>query len=562
MRRGRYTRAKAKVAAVEPAQPVSESVVVGISLSSQGYSVSKQVLGDSRLAELKRELTMTPMSSMAPGNGPGGGAPPVSFPLYRESSNKLYVPKHFGLTRFGAPKRCTLDEGQDIAAGVVFTGGMRAEQLAPANAWMDAAKDPKRMGGILSLPCGSGKTVIALWLVGQLRKRTLIVVHKDFLLQQWRERIAEFLPGASVGILKAQKLDVEGHDIVIASLQSLSMKEYDANVFAGFGMLIIDECHRVGTEVFSRALHKTNMRCSLGLSATVQRKDGMTKAFIHFLGDVLFRVKRREDDVRVLSHRYHDPDPSYSDECFVFGTQLNISRMINNVCGWEPRTRVIAGMIRAALAIPGRKVLVLSDRKSQLADLKRILEEPVSPGGVDDCAVNSDSDSDTVPVPRPPPKCGFYVGGMKPEALAQSERGDVVLATFAFASEGFDAKDLDTLVLASPKTDIEQSVGRILRKKADQRDRLPTIIDVVDDFSVFSRQGAKRRAFYRAHEYTLCSTLKDTLCAPPPRPPPTQPHTALSSPTPPSYSRNHRHGKNALCELSSFAFREDGDRPS
>ena len=469
--------------------PVRAPPTCGI--SARCYWASKDGLTERELADLRAELTMTPIDTGGMGPPAGGGGPPTQFPLYRESPSRLYVPKYFGLQRWGTPppERVTLGDGDDIPPERRrFTGRLRDEQLKPIEAYLDAARDRTRMGGILSLPCGFGKTVAALYILSALGKRAMVVVHKDFLLNQWKDRIAEFLPDVTVGLVKAKTVDVAGKDVVLASLQSLSMKDYDADLFAGVGVLVIDECHRVGTEVFSRALNKTNFRYSLGISATVQRKDGMTKAFVHFLGAVLFKGKRREDAVLVVQQGFFDADPAYSREVTIgFGmhgmAKPNISRMINNITEFPRRTAVLVDAVaRMLLSEPGRRVLVLSDRKAQLRDVQAGLEAR----GVD---------------------AGFYWGGMKREALAASEAKTVMCATFAYASEGMDVPGLDTLVLASPKSDIEQSVGRILRQKADARERTPLVYDIVDQFSLFERQGAKRAAFYRKHAYQIVDRL-------------------------------------------------------
>ena len=464
-----------------PTMPVpSKPGRAATSLSPRGYSVIKADLTAPELEALRKELTMVPKDTMGGGGGGGGSG---EFTVYRESANKIYVPKYFGLRRFGAPQRRTIPEGAPTT--LRFAGSMRPEQLQPASVFIEAARDPMRMGGILSLPCGAGKTVIALHIVATLGRKTLIVVHKDFLLNQWRERIAEFLPDAKIGLVKAQTIDVDNRDVVIASLQSLSMKEYDDDLFADVGLLVIDECHRVGTEVFSRALAKTNFRYSLGLSATVQRKDGMTKAFVHFLGDVLYKGKRREDTVDVVQHRFYDPDPRYSREEMIGIGKPNVSRMINNIAAFVPRTRLIVDTIGSMLrSEPGRKILVLSDRKAQLTEIKT---------GVEAVGITA----------------GYYWGGMKPAALAESETKTVMCATFAYAAEGMDVPHLDTLILASPKSDIEQSCGRILRQKAETRERTPLIFDVVDEFSLFQRQAVKRRAFYKKHAYKIVASIDD-----------------------------------------------------
>ena len=116
----------------------------------------------------------------------------------------------------------------------------------------------KKNGGIISVPCGWGKTIIALYLISKLKKKTIIVVHKEFLLNQWKQRIAEFLPDAKAGRIQGKVVDIENKDIVIGMLQSLSIKDYSDDVFSQFGFSIVDECHHIAAEVFSRSLPKIN----------------------------------------------------------------------------------------------------------------------------------------------------------------------------------------------------------------------------------------------------------------------------------------------------------------
>ena len=452
-------------------------------VSRRGYGIDKDAIGESEVVRLRKELTVSPNV----GVGAGNMGPQTKIMLYLESTKRLYVPKYYGLKHFGSPGVDKLDEGEDT--GVKFVGTLRPEQLKPVEAFMQAARNPNKGGGIINLSCGAGKTVIGLYIFALLGKKAMIVAHKDFLLDQWRERISQFLPGARVGLIKAKTLDVKDKDIVIASLQSLSMKEYPDEVFKGIGLVIIDEVHRTGTEVFSQALRKVQFKYSLGLSATVTRKDGMSKVFQWYIGDVVYRKKRQSDNVYVQALNFEDVNQAYCREELLWNGKPNISRMINNICDYTPRTRLIADVISELVSkgIRGdtkrRKVLVLSDRKAHLAAIQGALKDGVS--------------------------SGFYVGNMKAEELAKSETKDVILATYSFASEGFDAKDLDTLILATPKTDIEQSVGRILRQKEQDRANVPFVVDIIDGFSLFVRQGEKRRAFYKKLGFKFVGVADD-----------------------------------------------------
>ena len=98
---------------------------------------------------------------------------------------------------------------------------------------------------------------------------------------------------------------------------------------------------------------------------------------------------------------------------------------------------------------------------------------------------------------------GYYIGGMKPDQLRESQEKDIILATFSMASEGMDIPKLDTVILASPKSDVEQSIGRIFRKNECVRNYHPLIIDFQDNFSMFKNQCNKRLSLYRKMNFTI-----------------------------------------------------------
>eukprot|EP00798_Chlamydomonas_sp_ICE-L_P009327 gene9327-biopygen9226 len=395
---------------------------------------------------------------------------PVRFPLFRSSYTELILPKYYGLERFGVPDLSNSADYfhcDDAAGGggrVAFIGQLRPVQESVVSSFLERARDPKVAGGIITLPCGGGKTVVALKIASELACKTLIVVHKEFLLSQWRERIEQFMPYASVGLVKAGVTDTHGRDVVLASLQSLSMKSY-------------------------AALFKTTFRYSLGLSATPDRKDGMARAIVYHLGPPVpllqfdDSVSSNDRVVRVRVVRFSSDAREYAREEVIHRRVADgrmkaapcISRMITNVCDFEPRTAFVVELISDVLAsAPDRRVLVLSDRKSQLQHVHDLL---VAKG----IAV------------------GFYWGGMKPSELKASASRRVICATFPYAAEGVDIPELDTLVFASPKTDVVQSCGRITRFRPDAADTTnnPLVIDVVDTFAgIFVGQSRKRQRFY------------------------------------------------------------------
>jgi superfamily II DNA or RNA helicase len=94
---------------------------------------------------------------------------------------------------------------------------------------------------------------------------------------------------------------------------------------------------------------------------------------------------------------------------------------------------------------------------------------------------------------------------MKETALKESENKQVIIATYSMASEGLDIRTLNTLIMATPKTDIQQSVGRILREKHNQ----PIVVDIIDSHEPFKNQWKKRRAFYMKEKYKIMYTTSD-----------------------------------------------------
>jgi len=323
-------------------------------------------------------------------------------------------------------------------------------------------------------------TVMGIKLITLIKKKTLIIVHKGFLSDQWIERIKEFCPEAKIGLIQGQIIDIENKDIVIGMLQSLSMKEYPQDLFKSFGFLILDEVHHISSETFSRAMQKIVTKHSLGLSATMNRKDGLSFVFKMFLGDVVHKEKRDDGtEVLVKAIKYNNPDPEYNEVEYDFRGNVKFSTMISKVGEYNNRSEFILSVMKNELEKnPNQQILFLAHRKSLLTYMFKAIEY------------------------RNIASVGFYIGGMKERDLKESENKTIILATFQMAEEGLDIKTLSSLVLATPKTDIVQAVGRILRIKHEA----PLIIDIVDSHEIFEKQFNKRRAFYIKNKYKIIQT--------------------------------------------------------
>lgn len=423
-------------------------------LSRRGYAIRLDSKSPEELKRLKEQLTVTPDV-----NTDYGGT--TSYKVYQITQNYILIPRNY------LPCTNTLSDGQTIHVPFVGTLKDSTHQNEAVENVLSGLRD--RGSGILSLPTGYGKTTVALYLLSVIQQKTLIVVHKEFLMTQWAERIQQFLPNARVGKIQANVVDTEDKDIVLGMLQSLSKKQYEGSVFDGFGLTIIDETHHVCTRSFSKLFTQINTKYLLGLSATLERKDGLTHVLHWFLGPVLFQVERKQQrQVHVRKIVY---------KCDYFNAPFPVNRLrkpnlpeaITKITEIPERNQLIRNIV-VECASQHRKMLVLTDRRQHCMDLLELLQD-FNPG--------------------------LYIGGMKPNELKASEECDVILATYSLAHEGLDIPALDTLIMASPKSDIVQSVGRILRETLGKQNT-PYVADIVDAWGPFEYQYFKRCKYYKS----------------------------------------------------------------
>lgn len=446
------------------------------SLTYRGYGIEKTANNKDVIDMLRDELTVSPSYNF------NDNTTPKTYTLYLESDNKIYIPRFYGLQKFGLPKTNKVNYGMDCL-NFNFKGVLREQQKEPINNFLKAARDPLKMGGIISVPCGFGKTIMSIYIMCEIKKKTLFISHKDFLNEQFKNSVKLFMPDISFGIIKQSKVDIRNKDIVIASLQSLAMRDYDKNIFNEFGLVIIDECHHISSEVFSRALKKMNIPIILGLSATLNRKDGLRKVFEWYIGKSVYTFKKEITDVDMIVHihKYFETNREYSEIKQLYNGKFNQAGMINNICNYEPRTKYIIEIIKNILLTDtDRKILILSERRNHLNVIENLIIEN---------KINV--------------SIGYYVGGMAMKDLDISSNKQIILATYQMSSEGLNIPTLNTIILASPISDITQSIGRVLREKKEERKYIPLCIDIWDEFSIFKNKGYKRIKFYNNNNYLI-----------------------------------------------------------
>jgi len=256
-------------------------------------------------------------------------------------------------------------------------------------------------------------------------------------------------------------------------------REFDPKLFESIGLLIVDEAHHIGAPAFSQFSFKICPRFTLGLTATPTRKDGLTRLLYWFLGPEFFKVERTDQKTtKVVTLKYSSDAFKESPPVTRFG-KINMAGMINILTELEDRNNLIIKTVNEVLT-ENRRVLVLTDRREHCFFLLSKLGS----------------------------KAGLYIGGMKEEDLNESAKKQVVVATFQLAHEGLDIPVLDTVILATPRSDIKQSIGRIMRETKGKLND-PLIFDIADQWSVFFSMYMKRLRVYREGGFKLQGTDDD-----------------------------------------------------
>jgi superfamily II DNA or RNA helicase len=441
-------------------------------LTYKGYGLLLSSISKERLEELENNLTVMPTGMDIQDS--------MKYKLYSKTNKYIYIPRYYGIEHFGIPEILTYNP-YNIEFN--FKKEMRDYQKPIIDICMKHIME--KGGGLLAVPCGEGKTSMALKIASLLKVPTIVVVHKTFLMDQWRERI-EFFTDAKIGTIRQNIMDIDNKDIVIAMIQSLSKRDYDLSLLNKFGLVIFDECHHSASKMFSKALAKTAFKYTIGLSATPYRQDGLIKVMHWYLGETMF-LKKLKTNNQVVSKiiTFDSTDENYkSRQRFILGKlRPDCVKMISDIIENEHRNKLLIDIINTLRIDPLRKILILSGRKKHLEYLKTNVDKTIKNK---ECITT------------------YYHGELNKAEREYSEKnGDILFATYDMAHEGLDIERLNTIILATSKKDVVQAVGRILRKILDSGDIRPLIIDIKDNLSPFIGQAVIREKFYKNSKYII-----------------------------------------------------------
>ena len=300
--------------------------------------------------------------------------------------------------------------------------------------------------GTLNSPTGSGKTVMALYILAQRKQPALIIVHTADLARQWSERIETFLniPVKEIGRIGGGKKKI-GEKITVALVQSLY--KCAETVAPQVGHLIVDECHRTPSRTFTDAVTEFDARYMLGLSATPWRRDNLSKLIFWHLGDVHHQVEKND---LIRTGQVLPADIIFRETEFkpYYDPVQEYSKMLSELTLDDNRNRLIAADIAAEAASHPGICLVLTDRKKHCESLGALLRYGFS-----------------LPVDI---LTGDLNAGERQQVMDRLQEGriKVLIATGQLIGEGFDCRELTTLFMATPvrfSGRIIQYLGRILR---------------------------------------------------------------------------------------------------
>lgn len=315
-----------------------------------------------------------------------------------------------------------------------------------------------------------GKTFTALAIAKKLEQKTLIITHTVALRTQWEKEIKKVF-GIEAGVIGSGRYEVDA-PIVVGNIQTLyKIKE---KIVKTFGTLIVDECHHIPANTFNRLVDSSYARYKIGLSGTVERKDGRHVMLPDYFGHTRFTPPKEnymEPSIDVIQTKIR----------FMDGAKIPWANRINDLVSQEEYGKLIC-FLAAAYRKQGHKVLLLSDRVYFLKRIKETLGE----------------------------YCELITGEVslaeREEKIKKVQEGkvDILLGTQSIFSEGISVNPLSCLILATPVNNtplLTQLIGRVIREHPGKQD--PVVVDINLKGKTAEKQAKLRLGHYLQQKYNV-----------------------------------------------------------
>lgn len=344
--------------------------------------------------------------------------------------------------------------------------------------------------GVLCATTGFGKTVIGAKIISELKTNTLIIVNRNNLLEQWKERLSYFLGinKKEIGQIGASKEKTNGK-LDVASFQSLFKKDNLKELVKGYGLVIVDECHHAAAFSFEKVLKQIKAKYVYGLTATPTRKDGWHKIIYMQCGDIRVRVANRElKQNRKMEHTVIVRKTNYKYIPIEEKEKIQISEILNDMSHNVFRNNIIVEDIKKNI-LEGRIPIVLTERVEHLKILKESLADLEVPIVIYKGNMGKKKTKEIQDILR---------------EADEKNKSRIILATSSSIGEGFDDNRLDTLFLTMPvswKGRIIQYVGRLHREHEDKEKVI--VYDYLDNMKVLDKMYNRRLKGYKIAGYEI-----------------------------------------------------------
>lgn len=350
---------------------------------------------------------------------------------------------------------------------------LREQQVGAVDSAMAQFGMRPSNGGLIQAPTGFGKTMLSLAIMQRLKMRTAVLVHREFVLNQWKKKILQYMPDCKIGIIAGDKYEVEGCHVVLVMIQTISSwvkkKKIPPELPNMFGLTVHEEVHRGGAPLWSLAIPAFNPSYRVGISAHPNRSDGLDKVFFYHIGPKIFtgtemlrvpKVRRVWSNFKLNHPRFN---PAMMSMEFAF-----------KIMSKDPvYNQDIIDQLKKAIQV-GRKIFVYSHTVDHLKLLKDQIDKQWTETQI---------------------KTDFYIGGMSEDELDIAAEADVIFGTYQMAKDSLDIPALDTVFLAAPIRNPTQPAGRACREHPTKKE--PVVVDFrADSVPVFRDYANSRDKTY------------------------------------------------------------------